>query len=906
MTGPRPPRLAARLLTAAVPEALADDILATLEDLYAVRVFQRGAFRADLWFWFHACWFPLRLWLEGDLVTVSAPTERTSVMLSLRQDLGHALRMYRARPGFTLAAVLSLAIAIGFNTAIFSVVDGVLLRPAPLADFDRLAVVWETDRMTGTLREPGSVPDFIDYRSTAQSFESLGALIAHEVNLTMPDRDPERLAGLLVTADLLPLAGIRPVLGRLIDEDDERLDRKVVVISDSLWSRLFARDPVVLERTISLDENAFAVVGVVPDTTDFGVLQVLSAAAYGRGFADRGTRTRVDIWAPLVPNPEELPRSTHPALMIGKLARGVSPGEAQHEMARLAADLEAAYPNDNDGRGVNVEPMSDVVFGPVRPAFIALLGAVGLVLLVACANVVNLLLAQGEARRREVAIRTALGAGRLRLARQFLAETMLLTLAAGSLGVLMAYAGLGWLVSLGPADVPRLAAATIDLRVLATALGVSMLIGLTFGIVPTLQAGRSESGSSLALDATRGSTGGRRRARARAALVVAELGLAVMLVIGAGLLVKSFVRLQAVDTGFDARGIVKAEYQLPATRYPADFAVWPDFREQHAFTRDIIERAGRLPGVLSVAVAGNHPLDPGATNSFNVVGRESEAREWPEISVRRVTTGYFATVGLELVDGRLFTATDTTTSAPVVVINEAARQRFFRDESGVGQQMRFWGATRRIVGVVGNEKFHGLTAGPPIAVYAPLSQAPSATGAGVLLVRADGDPSTLLAALPRVIREIDPMLAAFGVEQLDDTMSRSTSARRFTMTLVLLFALMALGLAALGVHGVLSYAVARRTREIGIRMALGARPERVRRLVVRQALFLSVTGLVLGLAGALVLSRLFASLLYGVAPDDPFTYALVAVILFAVAGLASLLPARAATRVDPIAALRME
>jgi len=907
MTARRPPRLAERLLTATLPESLADDVLATLEDLHAARVFRHGTLRADLWFWRQSLWFPVRLWLAGnDASHVPSTTKGTSPMRALAQDLGYAWRLYRGRPGFTLAAVLSLAVAIGFNTAIFSAVDTVLLRPAPLPDFDRLVMVWETDRMTGTTREPGSVPDFIDYRTDARSLESLGAMIAREANLTMPGRDPSRLAGLAVTPDLTPLLGLRPLAGRLIADDDARLNRNVVVISDSLWNRLFDRRPDALGRMLSLDETPFEIVGVVPDTTDFGVLQVLSAAAYARSFADRGLAMRVDIWTPLVPDPDSLPRSTHPALMIGRLAPGVHLTQAQDELTRLAADLEAAYPNDNDGRGVNVESMSDVVFGPVRPAFLALLGAVGLVLLVACANVVNLLLAQGEARRREVAIRVALGAGRARLARQFLVEALLLTLVAGGLGIAMAYAGLGWLVSLAPADVPRLVTATIDGRVLLVALAASSLIGIAFGVVPTLQAARVNPGATFGTDATRSATGGRRRARGRAVVVVTELALAVMLVSGAGLLIKSFWKLQGVDPGFDAPDVVKAEYQLPAARYPADFSVWPDFKEQHAFTRTLLDRAARLPGARSVAIAGNHPLDPGFTNSFSVVGREAEAREWPEITIRRVTAGYFETVGLQLIEGRSFDSRDTTASAPVVLINVAARERFFPDGAATGHEIRLWGANRQVVGIVANEKFQGLTAQAPIALYAPLWQTPSSNGAGVLLVRTDGGQDAALSALPRVIGEIDPALAVIGVEPLTETVSRSASTRRFTMTLVSLFAAMAFGLAALGVHGVLSYNVSQRRREIGIRVALGARPDRVRRLVVRQALLLSGAGLALGLAGGLVLSRLFASLLFDVTPGDPQTYFLVAGGLLAMAWLASYVPARAASRVDPATALRID
>jgi putative ABC transport system permease protein len=748
------------------------------------------------------------------------------------------------------------------------------------------------------------VPDFVDYRTRARTLASLGALIANEANLAPPGGDPVRLASLAVSHDLLPLVGAQPIAGRAFSADDERLGRPVVLISESLWSRQFDRDPDVVGRTLLLDEQPFQVIGVVADTTDFGVLQVLSAAAYARSFADRGTRVRVDAWVPLQPDPQSLPRSTHPAFMVGKLAAGASIADARAEMTRLAADLEAAYPNDNTGRGVNVEPLADVVFGPVEPAFLTLLGAVGLVLLVACVNVANLLLAHGEARRREVAIRGALGAGRARLARQFLTEAAALTGTAAVVGVGLAYVTLAWLVGAAPADIPRIGTAQIDLRVLSVSLAVAAVVGVVFGLVPTVQAWRTGPRAALAVADDRTASGGRRHSRARSALVVAELALAAMLVIGAGLLIRSFVKLHEVDPGFEPTGVVKAEYQLPASRYPVDFRVWPDFREQHAFTRRLLERAARLPGIESVAVAGNHPLDPGFTNSFVVVGREAEARDWPEISVRRVTGGYFDTVGLRLVEGRLVGDADLTAGPPVVVINEAARARFFPDGPAIGHEIRFWGASRRIVGIVGNEQFQGLTAAAPIAVYAPLSQAPSANGAGVLLVKAAGDAAGIASALPRVIREIDPQLAVFAVEALDDTLSRSSAARGFTMSLVGLFAAMALALAAIGVHGVLSYNVAQRTREIGIRVALGARPERVRRLVVGEGLALAGLGLAIGLAGALGLSRFFVSLLYGITPTDPVTFVAVSALLLLVAAAASYFPARWATRVDPNVALR--
>jgi len=820
------------------------------------------------------------------------------------QDLRQALRSLRKSPGFTLVSVLTLALGIGANTAIFSVVNAVLLRPAPIEDLDRLVMVWETDRNTGTTREPASVPDYLDFRARAQTVGPVAALMSGDVNLTPPSGDPVRLAALSVTREFLPLLGIAPVLGRSFTEDEDRArGPAVALISESLWERMFGRDPAAIGKTVRLDERPYSIVGVIPDAADFGVLQVLTAAAYSRGFADRSDRARVDVWTPLQADPQSLPRDTHPIFVLGRLAPGMTPASVQQEMSAIATDLEKTYPS-NDGRGVFVEPLASVVFDPVRPALLLLLGTVALVALVACVNVANLLLARGAARLREVAVRTALGAGDGRIARQFFVESLVLTLAAAAAGVALAYAGTGALVAIAPGDVPRLSSVAIDVRVLAATLGLSALVALLFGTVPTLQARRVDLLSALKSESGASAGSRRGRGRLRAALVVAELALAVVLVTGAGLLIKSFWHVQEVDPGFRAAGVLKAEYQLPPSRYPVDFKVWPDFKEMHAFTDSLLARASALPGVASAAIAGNHPLDPGFTNSFVVVGREAEAKTWPEISVRRVTPGYFRTVGLPLRRGRLLGDTDRTTAQPVLIVNEAAAGRFFPGRDPIGSRIAFWGAARTIVGVVANEKFHGVAEADPIAVYVPLAQAPSANGAGVLLVRTNGDPAAVAPAVRAAIRDTDPALAIFGVEPFDATLSRSLSQRRFTMLLVGLFAALALALAAIGVHGVLSYTVAARTREIGIRVALGARPGRVVRLVVSQGLALALGGLAIGLVGSFALSRALESLLFGVTPTDPVTYLAVGGFLVLVACGASLVPARRAARVDPLVALR--
>ncbi|MBI2402671.1 MAG: ABC transporter permease [Gemmatimonadetes bacterium] len=818
-------------------------------------------------------------------------------------DFRYALRSLRNAPGFTAAAVLTLALGIGANTAIFSVVDGVLLRPAPFEDIGRLVMVWETDRKSGTTREPASVPDYLDFRQRATRFAELAAFAGTEVNLTPDDGDPARLAALAVTHEFLSVLGLSPVVGRGFTEEEDRPGGPaVVLISEDLWERLFQRDPAVVGRTVRLNDVPRTIVGVLPRGGDFGMLQILKAAAYSRGFADRGGRVQVDAWAPLRPNPAANPRDNHPIFVLGRLNAGASVETAQQEMAAITADLEATYP-ENDARGANVEPLERVVFGPVKPALIVLLGAVAFVLLVACANVANLLLVRGAARAREVTVRTALGAGVRRLARQFIAEGAVLTAAGAVLGVVLAILGLDVLLALAPADIPRVAEVGIDARVLSATLAVSAVVGLVFGILPTVQARRLNLQASLQGE-SRGASAGREHQRLRSSLVVSELALAVMLMIGAGLLIKSLWRLQQVDPGFQAGGVLKAEYQLPASRYPRNFANWPNFPEIRGFNQDLLRAVVALPGVEAAAIAGSHPIDAGYTSSISVVGREAEAGDWPEPSIRIVAAGYFETMGVPVVAGRRFTGSDDLAAAPVIVINEAARRRFFETHEPLGQQINLWGARRMVVGVAGNERIHGLDAATPPAVYLPLAQVPSASGHHSLLVRVSGDPEAQVAAVRRVVRELDPALPLFGVEPLDQTLSNSVGQRRFTMLVLGAFAAVALLLAAVGVHGVLSYTVSQRTREIGIRMALGADFREVRRLVLGQGAVMVAGGLLLGLLGALAARGVLTSLLYGVGTGDATTFVGVVLVLGLVALVATYLPARRAAKVEPVVALR--
>ena len=819
------------------------------------------------------------------------------------QDLRYGARVLLRSKGFATAAVLTLAIGIGATTAIFSVVNTVLLRPVPFREMDRLAMVWETDRNTGTNREPASLPDIIDMRERSRQFSAFAAISAAERTITPVGGEPSRIAILFVTHELIPMLGIQPSKGRTFTkEEDVPGGPETVLISDRLWESQFQRDPDIVGKTIRLNDVDKTIIGVVPASADFGTMQILRSAAYARGFADRDQRSRVDAWLPLRGDPQQLVRDTHPLLTLGRLAPGATIATAQAELTGIMADLERTYPS-NVARGAFIEPLSDVIFSRVRGTLWVLLAAVGFVLLIACVNVANLLLARGTARLREVAVRTAIGAPLKRLVRQFAAENLVLTAVATVLGVAIAFVALRLLVSLAPADIPRITDIRIDALVLTVAIGLAVITGLAFGIVPAIQARRVDLQGALKADDSRGATAGRERSLLRSTLVVSEVALAVVLMVGAGLLVKSAWRLAQVDTGYNSDGVVKAEFQLPASRYPAG-AQWPNYVEMHRFNDELLNRVSGIPGVSSAAIVGNHPVDPGSQNSWRVVGREAEGRNWPEVSIRRVSAGYFETVELPVRSGRAFEDRDGPADPRVSIINETLARRFFEGREPIGQQIQLWGAARTIVGVVKDERINGLSREAPPAIYLPYRQAPSFNGAEALLVRASGGTSALGASLRGAVRQIDPQLAVFGVQPLSATVGESVAQQRFVTLLLLAFAGVALILAAIGIHGVLSYTVAQRRHELGIRVALGATPERVTGLVLGQGARLTVAGLVIGMLAALGLTRVLATQLYGVSTTDLTAFAAALPVLAAVALLATWLPARRAVRLDPLEAMR--
>jgi putative ABC transport system permease protein len=819
------------------------------------------------------------------------------------QDLRYALRVLTRSPGFAVPAVLTLTLGIGVTAAIFSVVDGVLFRPLPFADGNRLVMVWETDRDSGTSHEPGAWPDFIDFQQRSTRVDTFAGVIAGETTLTPERGEPVRLARLVVTREFLPLLSITPLTGRGFTAEDERLGAaSVVLISEELWERAYQRDAQVLGRTIRLDDRPHTIIGVVRSGADFGVLQMLSAADYSRGFADRDARSNVDIWSPLQPDPKQLVRDTHPLLMIGRLAAGVSVDAAQEELVAIAADLERMYPS-NRARGVLLEPLTAVIFGPTRTPLLILLAAVAIVMLTACANVANLLLARNAGRRREVAVRSALGASTAQLARQFVMENLLLSVGAGILGLLVASAVLRTLIALAPPEVPRLALVAINGRVLGLSLAVSTIVALLFGAIPMLQARRKDLRTTLNGEDSRTSTGGLASGFARSMLVVVEVALAVVLAVGAGLLIKSFWLLQRVDPGFEASGVLKAEFQLPAARYVSVNDRWPNLVAVHRFHSTLLSRVQALPGVESAAIAATHPLNPGFTNSFVIVGREEESRDLPEMSMRHVTPGYFQALRVKLIRGRLLDERDGPTAPPVVVINDAAANRVFGDRDPLGQQVAFWGVRWTIVGVIGDEKLHGLAKTSPIAAYTPVAQAPP-RGGSVLLVRTTVNPVSVAGAVRAAIGGLDPALAVFGVEPLAQTLSGSIATERFVMLLLLLFAGLSLALAAIGIYGVLNYAVAERTREIGIRMALGASTQSVTRLIFSQGVRLTLLGLASGLFLSVVCARALSGLLFGVSTMDTGTHASVVALLGLVGAIAAWLPVRRAIAVDPVVLFR--
>jgi predicted permease len=801
------------------------------------------------------------------------------------QDARYAVRTLVATPAFTIVIVATLALGIGANSAVFSVVHAVLLRELPYEAPDRLVMVWETDRDSGTEREGASIPDYFDFRARARSFASLAAFRPVPMNRS-GDAAPERVWSARVTREFLATLGVTPVLGRdFVEAEAAPGGPPAVLVSTRYWRTRLGADPAVLGGTLRLDDSLFTIVGVLPERFHF-------------------PDDEVELWAIDQMTPASGERYRHHISVVGRLASTASIRSAQREMDAVARALEEEYPQSNTSRGVYVEPLEQVLLGDVRPGLLLLLGAVGVVLLISCVNAANLLLARRAARSREIAVRAALGAGRGRLVQQLVVESGIIALAAAAVGLLLAQLGVRALVAIAPPSLPRAEEIAVDGTVLMVTLGVSVAVALVFGLLPAAGGQQATPAQTLSSAGSRTGTGSREHTRLRSLLVVAEIAMAVLLVAGAGLLLRSFWTIRAVNPGFEPENTLAVRYQLPPSRYPQDFSNYPaGWERTFAFQRDVLERVRAVPGVRRAALAFNDPLTPGFTNSFLIEGREAEAAQGQaEVPTRPVSAGYFATAGVPLLAGRDFAESDAVGAPPVLIINQAMMDRYFPDTDPLGHRIRFWGATREIIGVVGNERFDGLAADAAPAMYPPIAQAPATLG--TLLVRTAGDPNALLPAVRQAIWSIDRDLAPFDVRTMEEAIDASLAQQRFLALLLAAFGGVALVLALVGVYGVIAYSVAQRGREIGIRLALGATSLRVWRAVVGEGARMAAAGGAIGIALALGTGRLVRSQLHGVSAADPLTLAAAAGLLVAIAILGSAIPAWRASALAPGEVLR--
>ena len=810
-------------------------------------------------------------------------------METLWQDIRFGVRMLVKNPVFTTIAVLTLALGIGANTAIFSVVNGVLLRPLPYEDPDRLVVIWnEYAKMN--LQASNSVPDYFDRREQSKTLEDIAALTIRNTNLT-GSGEPVRILSSPVTASFFPVMGVQPAQGRAFrPEEDQPGHNRVAVLSHGCWQRRFGGDPDIVGQTIQLDREAHTVVGVMPE--NFNLV-----------FVD------VEVWTPIAFTPEQKAddqRGREYLIAVARVKPGIPLGQVEAEMDTIAARVIELFPDRagflrDAGWGAEVVPLQEQLRGDLRPALLVLLGAVGLVLLIACANVANLLLARASAREKEIAIRAALGAGRGRIIRQLLTESILLGLLGGGVGLLLAHWGIQALVrtllAVAPLNVPLLSEIGIETGVLLFTLALSLGTGVIFGIAPALSAARTDLHNTLKEGGRSSGTAGRHRLRS--VLVVAEVALTLVLLVGAGLLLRSVHQLLQVSPGFQTDNRLTFQINLPSATY--------DRPQEVAFFWELLPRVRALPGVRAAGATNQLPLGAGRnTRSFTVEGYQAPEGESMPLSENRVISpGYIKAMGIPLLKGREFDQRDTETSRPVVLVDQKTVRRFWPDQDPLGRRIQFgddvW---REVVGVVGSVKNGGLEAEGREQIYAPYTQFPRSTM--YLVLHTESAPLSLLGAARAEVRALDRTVPVSEVKTLEQQLDGSVAIRRLSMTLLLVFALLALVLAAVGIYGVMSYSVSRRTHEIGIRMALGAQPADVLKLVVRQGMVLTLIGVGVGLAASFGLTRFLESLLFGVTPTDPVTFAGVSALLAAVALLACYIPARRATQVDPMVALRYE
>lgn len=800
-------------------------------------------------------------------------------------DVRYGLRMLWKSPTLTVVSVLTMGLGVGANSSIFSVVDGVLIRSLPYEEPAHLIRIWGSSKQTGDVRLNISEMDFLDFRDQNQVFEDIAAFTwtGGGVTLSGPD-GPERLRLVFVSSTFFSMLGVDAALGRgfLPNEEQPGQDR-VAVLSHGLWARRFATQPDIVGQTLTLNGIGHTVVGIMP-----------------RSFRhpEEVAGQEPDLWIPLAVDRSIPNRGGRYLRAIGRVKKGLHLTRVAEEMRALAQGLEDRYPGTNTGRGVRLEPLHDAVVGDSRRALEILFAAVGLILLIACANVANLFLAKASSRQKEIAIRAAVGAGRGRLVRQLLTEALLVGLMAGVPGYLLALKSTDVLVSLASGSIPRVGDVGVDIRVLGFTLGISLLSGLVFGVLPALGASKTSLLESLK-EGGQTVTGVSGLRRARSLLVVLETALAFVLVVCASLLIKSFSRLEAVDPGFDSRRVVSMNLSLPSARYQ-------ERDQQGAFYKQLVERVQSIPGVDSAAVVNYLPLEGGhSCDGITIDNRPPfPPGAEPCAEHRRISPQYFQTMGIPLLKGRIFDDRDRSEAPQVAIIDDAMARRFWADYDPLGKRVTSHGVSREIVGVVGSVSHFGLDRETLPFLYVPQIQDP--VGGHFLVVRTRSEPPGLLKSVRNVVGSMDPELPVYGVQTMEHLLYGSLAQARFRTLLLGLFAAVALLLAAVGVYGVIFYSVSERTHEMGVRMALGAGRGDVLKLVVKEGMGLAATGVVLGMIGALALTRLLSSLLFEVSPTDPVTFAIVTLVLTGTALLASYVPARRASRVEPVVALRYE
>ena len=802
------------------------------------------------------------------------------------QDLRYGIRTLLRNPGFCAVAVLALALGIGPNSAIFTMVNAVLLKPLPMAEPDRVVMIWGTMLKSGFDQLPASGADYLDWKRQATSFDQMAAAFAiPEYGLNVSGAgEPERVPAALASREFLPALGIKPIAGRgFLPEEDRPGAHPAVLISNAYWQRRFHSDPAAIGRSLTVDGTPRTIVGVVPH--------------------ELGEMIAADLWLPTAIDPINPDRSNHMYGVVGRLKPGISAAAARAEMALIAQRLERAYPATNTGWGITLSPLAEMFTGRIRPVLLILLGAVGLLLLIACANLADLLLARAATREKEIAVRGALGAGRLRIVRQLLTESLVLATAGGALGLLLGVWSVRVLRSVVPDMFPLLQHMTVDAPVLAFTLGLSMVTGLLFGLAPAWRSSRTDLNTTLKEAAGRSESAGGSH-RIRGVLLASQVALATLLSISAGLLLRSFERVAAVDPGVRVSHMLTMNLSLPDIKYDTPV-------KRANFYQNLTDRLRTVPGVHSAGAVLFLPLRVSmlsfriGVNGFQIEGRPAAPQgQEPTADYRMATPDYFPAMGIALRQGRLFDQHDDLDAKRVALVNEAMVRRHFPQENPLGRRIVTAGAPHEIVGVVADAKLYGLDSPVEPAIYTPHRQHPS--GSMGVVVETEGDPAALAGAVRQEIRRLDPEQPVSDLRTMDKVLSDSLMLRRVSMLLLAVFAALALTLASVGIYGLTAYSVSRRTHEIGLRVALGASQAQILRMVVVRGLTTSLIGAGIGLAAAFQLTRMLSGMLYGVTATDPLVFAGVPLLLIGVSVAASYVPARKATRIDPLLALRYE